>query len=128
MIVTMVGDLKYGRTVHSLCRLLSLYSVTLNFVSPPSLAMPESVKDELRRAGAKFYEHTSLDTIIGKTDVLYVTRVQQERFSSQTEYEAVKDAYIIDNYVSKFPQSSLIVVHFTDNCAFCRFSPKPRAR
>jgi carbamoyl-phosphate synthase/aspartate carbamoyltransferase len=100
LIVTMVGDLKFGRTVHSLCRLLSLYSVTLNFVSPPSLAMPDNVKEELRRAGAKFYEHSSLDSIIGKTDVLYVTRVQQERFKSQTEYEAVKDSYIVDNHVS----------------------------
>lgn len=110
----MVGDLKYGRTVHSLCRLLSLYSVTLNFVSPPSLALPEDVKDELRRAGAKFYEHSSLDTIIGKTDVLYVTRVQQERFSSQNAYEAVKDAYIIDNHVriSLFYIPTYIVLTF----------------
>lgn len=122
----MVGDLKYGRTVHSLCRLLSLYSVTLNFVSPPSLAMPDNVKDELRRAGAKYYEHTSLDTIIGKTDVLYVTRVQQERFNSQNEYEAVKDAYIIDNYVSTIAIYSLIAL--TDpSLFFIRFSLKQRA-
>merc|ERR1712093_738284 len=97
--ITLVGDLKYGRTVHSLVKLLSLYSVTLNFVSPPSLPMPDNVKNELRRAGANFYETTSLDKVISKTDVLYVTRVQQERFSSQNEYEAVKDAYIVDNHL-----------------------------
>ena len=97
--LTLVGDLRYGRTVHSLVRLLSLYSVTLNFVSPPSLPMPEQVKNELRRAGANFYETTNLDSVIRKTDVLYVTRVQQERFKSHTEYEAVKDAYIVDNHV-----------------------------
>lgn len=62
--------------------------------------MPESVKNELRRAGANFHETTSLDKVISKTDVLYVTRVQRERFSSQNEYEAVKDAYIVDNHVS----------------------------
>lgn len=98
--ITVVGDLKYGRTVHSLVKLLSLYSVTLNFVSPPSLPMPDNVKSELLRAGANFHETTNLDSVIRKTDVLYVTRVQQERFNSQTEYEAVKDAYIVDNHVS----------------------------
>lgn len=92
--------------------------------------MPESVKDELRRAGAKFYEHSSLDTIIGKTDVLYVTRVQQERFSSQNAYEAVKDAYIIDNHVRVFPLfETNMAIKLTRFCiTSCRFLQRPRAR
>ena len=72
-----VGDLKNGRTVHSLVKLLSLYQVTLNFVSPPSLAMPESVKLEASKAGIQWAEYASLDDVVGKSDVLYVTRVQR---------------------------------------------------
>ena len=83
----MVGDLKNGRTVHSLVRLLSLYSVSLNFVSPASLAMPESVKAEAIEAGIPILETTSLASVLGSTDVLYVTRVQQERFENLAEYE-----------------------------------------
>jgi len=109
--ITLVGDLKFGRTVHSLVKLLSLYSVTLNFVSPPSLPMPDNVKSELLRAGAAFHETTNLDSVIRKTDVLYVTRVQQERFNSQNEYEAVKDAYIVDNHLLAKAKSSMIVMH-----------------
>ena len=75
--VTLIGDLKNGRTVHSLVKLLSLYSVTLNFVSPPSLAMPDYVKEEATKAGIPWSEHASLDEVIGKSDVLYVTRVQK---------------------------------------------------
>jgi carbamoyl-phosphate synthase/aspartate carbamoyltransferase len=69
--------------------------------------MPDNVKQELLRAGATFHETTSLDSVISKTDVLYVTRVQQERFNSQTEYEAVKDAYIVDNHVCSTPLLSI---------------------
>jgi carbamoyl-phosphate synthase/aspartate carbamoyltransferase len=75
--VTLIGDLKNGRTVHSLVKLLSLYSVTLNFVSPPSLAMPESVKAEATKAGVQWNEYVNLDEVVGKSDVLYVTRVQK---------------------------------------------------
>ena len=72
-----VGDLKNGRTVHSLVKLLSLYQVTLNFVSPPSLAMPDYVKQEASKAGIQWSEYASLDQVISKSDVLYMTRVQK---------------------------------------------------
>ena len=68
---------------------LSMYDVTLNFVSPPSLAMPDSVKAEASRANIRWAEFHNLDEVIGKSDVLYVTRIQKERFDSLAEYEAV---------------------------------------
>lgn len=109
--ITMVGDLKNGRTVHSLVRLLSLYSVSLNFVSPPSLAMPESVKAEAIKAGVPVFETTSLASVIGSTDVLYVTRVQQERFSDVAEYNSLKDAYIVNNELLSRAKPHCTVLH-----------------
>ena len=107
----MVGDLKNGRTVHSLVRLLSLYSVSLNFVSPSSLMMPESVKAEAAKAGVPIFETTSLASVIGSTDVLYVTRVQQERFTSVAEYEQVKSSYVVNNELLSRAKAHCIVMH-----------------
>ncbi|WVQ68190.1 carbamoyl-phosphate synthase, large subunit [Kwoniella botswanensis] len=110
--VTLIGDLKNGRTVHSLVKLLSLYDVTINFVSPPSLTMPDSVKSEASRAGVRWSESTVLsDDIIAKSDVLYATRVQKERFENVTEYESVKDIYVINNDVLAKAKESAIVMH-----------------
>lgn len=109
--ITMVGDLKNGRTVHSLVKLLSLYSVSINFVSPASLSMPESVKAEAIKAGIPIFETTSLASVIGSTDVLYVTRVQQERFENQDEYLKVKDAYVINNELLSRAKPHCIVLH-----------------
>ncbi|ORY35403.1 hypothetical protein BCR39DRAFT_509362 [Naematelia encephala] len=109
--VTLIGDLKNGRTVHSLVKLLSLYDVTLNFVSPPSLAMPDSVKEEASRAGIRWSEYHNLDEVIAKSDVLYCTRVQKERFDNLSEYEAVKDMFVINNDVLARAKESAIVMH-----------------
>lgn len=109
--ITLVGDLKNGRTVHSLVRLLSLYQVNLIFVSPPSLEMPSEVKNDVIKAGISVFETTSLDRAIGQTDVLYVTRVQQERFTSASEYEAVKNSYIINNDLLAHAKPHTIVMH-----------------
>nr|XP_031860128.1 carbamoyl-phosphate synthase, large subunit [Kwoniella shandongensis]KAA5527200.1 carbamoyl-phosphate synthase, large subunit [Kwoniella shandongensis] len=110
--VTLIGDLKNGRTVHSLVKLLSLYDVTLNFVSPPSLAMPESVKNEASRSGIRWTESHSLsDEIVARSDVLYATRVQRERFDNEAEYESVKDIYVINNDVLARAKESAIVMH-----------------
>ncbi|KAF9369405.1 hypothetical protein CPB97_003621, partial [Podila verticillata] len=95
--ITLVGDLKNGRTVHSLVKLLAYYHVTLNFVSPASLHMPEAVKDELCQAGVPFFEYSDLNEVISESDVVYVTRVQKERFADLAEYERVKSAYVINN-------------------------------
>ncbi|KZT60523.1 carbamoyl-phosphate synth [Calocera cornea HHB12733] len=110
-VVTMMGDLKNGRTVHSLVKLLSYYQVKLNFVSPPSLGMPSSVKSEARKAGIPYAEYSSLDEVLSQTDVLYVTRVQQERFTNQADYDAVKDAYVVNHAVLTRAKPEMIVMH-----------------
>ncbi|QRV95340.1 carbamoyl-phosphate synthase [Ceratobasidium sp. AG-Ba] len=109
--ITLLGDLKNGRTVHSLVTLLCFYSVQLNFVSPPSLAMPEHVTSFARRAGVTVREYNSLDDVLKDTDVLYVTRVQQERFESVEEYNSVKSAYVINQAVLARAKDDMIVMH-----------------
>lgn len=109
--VTMLGDLKYGRTVHSLARLLSLYDVRLNYVSPEILRMPSEIIQELDEKNIVQKEYTTLDEILPQTDVLYVTRVQKERFENQEEYESVKDAYVITPEVMRAAKDRMIVMH-----------------
>jgi aspartate carbamoyltransferase len=109
--VTMLGDLKYGRTVHSLARLLSLYKVKLNYVSPDILRMPKEVMDEVAAKGIPQAEYNSLEAVLPETDVLYVTRVQKERFEDQAVYESVKGAYVIDSKVMKAAKERMIVMH-----------------
>ncbi len=80
--ITIAGDLKYGRTVHSLTQALAHYAVRLFFVSPEPLQLPDSIAHELRKKGVKFSFHSSLEEVLPKTDILYMTRIQKERFSS----------------------------------------------
>ena len=94
--VTMVGDLKYGRTVHSLARLLTLFGAKLNYVSPQILRMPAEIMDEIREKGIEQKEYDNLEEVIGSSDVLYGTRVQKERFEDPAVYETVRNAFIID--------------------------------
>ena len=108
--VSMLGDLKYGRTVHSLSRLLSLYKVRLNYVSPDILRMPQEVRDELSAKGMEQQECT-LEEVLPQTDVLYVTRVQKERFEDPAVYEKVKGAYVIDVATMKAAKAHMIVMH-----------------
>jgi carbamoyl-phosphate synthase/aspartate carbamoyltransferase len=110
--ITFVGDLKYGRTVHSLCELLSHYDVTINLVSPESLPMPSGVRDALKARGQLNKVSTELTAdVIASSDVLYCTRVQKERFPDLASYEAVKDAFVIDNKVLKGAKANMIVMH-----------------
>jgi len=109
--VTLLGDLKNGRTVHSLVRILSKYQITLNYVSPISLRMPDNVKNEIRKSGIKQREYTDLHEVISDTDVLYVTRIQRERFLDLSEYETVKNAYIINNAILSKAKQHMIVMH-----------------
>lgn len=109
--ITMLGDLKNGRTVHSLVTLLCLYSVRLNFVAPPSLAMPQSVINAARKAGVFVRVCDSLEEVLAETDVLYVTRVQKERFESEEDWIRVKDAYRIDHSVLSRAKEDMIVMH-----------------
>jgi len=109
--VTLLGDLKYGRTVHSLARLLSLYKVRLNYVAPDILRMPAELIDEIKAKKIEQAEYTTLDACLPQTDVLYVTRVQKERFSDEAVYESVKGAYVIDPQVMKAARERMIVMH-----------------
>jgi aspartate carbamoyltransferase catalytic subunit len=111
MTVTMLGDLKYGRTVHSLARLLSLFKVKINYVSPEILRMPKEVMDEVGEKGISQAEFNSLEKVLPETDVLYVTRVQKERFEDPAEYEKVKGAYVIDPEIMKAAKQEMIVMH-----------------
>ena len=111
MTVTMLGDLKYGRTVHSLARLLSLYKVKINYVSPEILRMPREVMNEVGEKGIPQAEFDSLESALPESDVLYVTRVQKERFEDPAEYEKVKSAYVIDPQIMKAAKQEMIVMH-----------------
>ena len=109
--VTMVGDLKYGRTVHSLSRLLSLFDIRLNLVSPDILQMPAEILSELEASKTPTTVLGTLDGVIGDTDVLYVTRVQKERFSDEASYEAVKGAFVITPETLSAAKERMIVMH-----------------
>jgi aspartate carbamoyltransferase len=109
--VTMLGDLKYGRTVHSLSRLLSLYRVRINYVSPDILRMPPEILAELKANGGEQSEYADLETILPTTDVLYVTRVQKERFEDPDAYEKVRGAYVITPETLQSARERMIVMH-----------------
>jgi len=108
--IVLMGDLRYGRTVHSLAYALSLYDVSLNLVSPDLLKMrPEVIEDIKDRIEVS--EHTDLMDVLPDADVLYVTRIQKERFPDLADYEKVKGSYVIDLNVLKKAREDLIVLH-----------------
>jgi len=109
--VAMVGDLRYGRTVHSLARLLCLYDVRMTFVSPEILRLPLDVMNEIKDHGKEVRETYNVQEIIADVDVLYVTRVQRERFADQAQYEEVKDYYVITPELMSRAKERMIVMH-----------------
>jgi len=109
--VTMLGDLKFGRTVHSLARLLTLYNVKLNYVSPDILRMPQEIIVELGEKGIAQNEYPAIEPVISDTDVLYVTRVQKERFDNLQDYDAVKDMFVITSETLKIAKDRMIIMH-----------------
>ena len=109
--ITLVGDLKYGRTVHSLARLLSRYDVALNYVSPDILQMPDKIIAEIEESGTPQVVHTDLEDVIGDSDVVYVTRVQKERFENPADYEAVAGAYVISPETMKLAKDRMALMH-----------------
>ncbi|PFH56213.1 hypothetical protein XA68_16891 [Ophiocordyceps unilateralis] len=110
--VTFVGDLRHGRTVHSLVRLLRHYQVEVQLVAPPGLELPAEMREQLAASGKLLCESASLTAeVTARSDVLYCTRVQRERFTSEALYEAVKDSYRVDNAVLKHAKSSMVVMH-----------------
>lgn len=109
--VAMVGDLRFGRTVHSLTRLLVQYDVRFSFVSPEILRLPLDIMNEVRDAGIEVRETYNAADVIASADVLYVTRVQKERFADLTQYDAVKDFYRITPELMEQAKSDMIVMH-----------------
>ncbi|MFB6069161.1 MAG: aspartate carbamoyltransferase [Halobacterium sp.] len=109
--VGIMGDLKYGRTVHSLAHALTNFDVRQHFISPESLRLPRNVRYDLHEAGAQVREHTDLDEVLSALDVLYVTRIQRERFPEEREYRAVAGEYQIDNEVLADAKADLTVMH-----------------
>jgi aspartate carbamoyltransferase len=110
--VTLLGDLKYGRTVHSLARLLLNFDgIKLNYVSPDILRMPREVMDEVAAKKVPQAEFASLKDVLPLTDVLYVTRVQKERFEDPALYEKVRGAYVIDPSNMALARQDMIVMH-----------------
>jgi aspartate carbamoyltransferase len=109
--ITMLGDLKHGRTVHSLAKLMTLFDVQLNYVSPDILRMPDDLVTEVTAAGCEQFATDDLEKVLGDTDVLYVTRVQKERFADPAEYDAVKHSYIIGTDTMTRAKDHMIVMH-----------------
>lgn len=107
--IAMVGDLRFGRTVHSLCFLLGLYDkLTFTFVAPKELVMPEKVTSFLKEKNIPYTETTDIKQALA-CDVLYMTRIQQERFTDHSEYERLKDSYVLNAALVK--KSSAIIMH-----------------
>ena len=109
--VTMVGDLKYGRTVHTLAQALTNFGVKLTLVAPESLQMPQDIVDRLKRNGCVPRKTSVLEDVIGDADVLYVTRIQRERFPDPAEYQKVAGTYRIDNAMLRNAKDDMIVMH-----------------
>jgi aspartate carbamoyltransferase catalytic subunit len=106
--IAFVGDLKYGRTVHSLCMACAHFDMRLFFVSPEMLSLPEEIVHTLKKQGVKFSFHRAIEEVIGKADILYMTRLQKERLEN---YEKLKDAYILKEEMLKKVKSNLKIFH-----------------
>jgi len=111
MKVGFLGDLKFGRTVHSLVKLLSNFDVEFVFVSHPSIALPDYILDLLKEKGCKVTVTDCLETAIKDLDVLYATRIQEERFDSKEEYKTVKDQYLLTQQILDGSKSELCLLH-----------------
>lgn len=109
--VMMAGDLKYGRTVHSLIHALSHFNARFTFVAPKELSLPEEYKNFMREKNIEFTETTEFMEHINDADILYMTRVQKERFVDLMEYERVKNAYVLKNRMLKDTKDNLRVLH-----------------
>ena len=109
--ISMVGDLKYGRTVHSLLQAMQYFNPTFNFVAPPELRMPEQYRLFCESKGLRYREETDLGAVLDSTDILYMTRVQQERFTDPMEYEKVRDTYTLRNDMLRGTKDNLRILH-----------------
>jgi len=109
--IALVGDLKYGRTVHSLAYALAMFGANMTFVSPVGLEMPRELVSDLKKRRVDVFETNDLGEVIGREDVLYVTRIQKERFPEPEEYEKVKGAYKITAETIANARSDMCIFH-----------------
>lgn len=109
--ITLVGDLKYGRTVHSLVQAMCNFNATFHLVSPTELKLPSSVKMHIKEANLKYEQYTNLEDVIPFSDIIYMTRIQRERFSDPLEYEKVKDSYILDAAMLRGCKETMRILH-----------------
>ncbi|GAB1371943.1 aspartate carbamoyltransferase [Candidatus Kapaibacterium sp.] len=109
--VAFVGDLKYGRTVHSLVQALCNYNTTFYFISPNELKLPSYIKMNIKNSNLKYYQLTDMAEVMSNIDILYMTRVQRERFSDPLEYERVKDAYILKRDMLTDIKENMKILH-----------------
>lgn len=109
--IALIGDLKYGRTVHSLAYALSLYGAEINLVSPEQLRIPLDIKNDLKKRGANVVETAKLSDVISDMDVLYVTRIQKERFPDPSEYQEVVGTYRISTETLRNAKEDMIIMH-----------------
>ncbi|KAI1897566.1 hypothetical protein AGOR_G00084580 [Albula goreensis] len=111
MTITMVGDLKHGRTVHSLARLLTQYRITLRYVAPKNLHMPPEIINFVASKGIKQEEYGNIEEALPDTDVLYMTRIQKERFASEEEYNACFGQFILTPHIMTGAKRKMVVMH-----------------
>lgn len=110
--IGLCGDLKFGRTVHSLINALLRYdNVKFVLISPPELKVPQYITDNIKASGAQYEEITRLEDAISKLDVLYMTRVQKERFFNEEDYIRLKDSFILDKKKMKLAKEDMLVLH-----------------
>ena len=109
--IALVGDLKYGRTVHSLVEAMCNFNTTFHLISPESLKLPSAVKMHIKESHLKYYQYADIQEAIDKVDILYMTRVQRERFLDLQDYEKVKNAYILEQSMLKNSKPNLKILH-----------------
>lgn len=109
--IAFVGDLKYGRTVHSLVIALSQFNTTFHLVSPEELKLPSAIKKYIKDAGLKYHQYSDMEDIMDNADILYMTRIQRERFADPMEYEKVKNSYILKNNMLENSKPTMRVLH-----------------
>ena len=110
--IGLCGDLKFGRTVHSLINALLRYNnVKFILISPPELKVPQYIIENIQSAGAEYEEVTRLEDVIGNLDILYMTRVQRERFFNEEDYIRLKDRFILDKKKMKMAKEDMLVLH-----------------
>jgi len=109
--IAFIGDLKYGRTVHSLVQAMCNFNATFHLVSPEALKLPSSVKIDIKNHNLSYFQYTVLNEVIPKADIIYMTRIQKERFSDPMEYEKVKNSYVLNRAMLHNCKPNMKILH-----------------